>query len=1831
MYPKMKRKVTKAGGLRLSPNEEAQLLKEEYERRRKLRLQQVREQERNIALQIRQDVKQRRDEHLHQLAEELKAEWRKAQDEKIKALEKLYWSSLRTIGEGHRQAKENEPDLEALAKQAEKRKQRAEKRHKEALKEQKNQKEKLLREQTRRANARKHAFDVEKERAAKIASLPPPPPHPFENIELKTVPTVKVCDVDTFSVTRHHHFDPYLDREIDTEQPDARLLAEEEAKRKEELQKEEERERREQAEKARLRGKHALKKVLLARDREKLMKELEQMQNMDLARRRQIVAQMPPQLFEPAYRRVELKEEWQRELECAFEDMYTGDRKMKGDLILHLDPQPLPTFSDQSQDDELELSQEPGSVSEVPPRLGDEVKDSELGGSEVEKAPQPQPKLALKKLLNKIRNQKDQWTSKCEPEVPSEFGTIESGIISSGERRLCESEPEYETQSGPVPEAKEFPEILDLTVVAGNAVLNPQEGATKMRMEAERQNQIEWLERQKQQQLALLQQIEEQKIRLEVDLLKAQIQHQEQEVKREQEKKDQESQTEQMNVVPVVHHHQTVEPKSDTPIGTQAASSSKEDDHVQMIREYQQHLLMQNRMHRDSVEEARKHLLEYQNKLKQRYQSVSTALLGPAERHVHLHSIPEPSLQLQRFDMLQRLNQPSKKAPVQEPAEYSKLPLEQKNKERRPDVDSGEQAQSVGTQVNQRPFQLKQNSCSHPEKEKLSAAGTSATPSLEFYKIPGPPTLKPRDTSVTTQPVTHTQHVQFAFPADNSTEPSQTICSDKLVPHTPLVEQSLLPTPLKHQHVPTESRLRTTDPLQSVFSLPSPVASEAGRTQEPFPLKNRSGSFSGCSDIVELRDRMLASSENIQAQQEHLKELQEQLDEQREALLSRQRIQEDLLMQKHAQLKRQMEQQQEALKEFLKQAGQSSTRREMPQVQETNSLSLLALLSEEAKDGSREEVHAGDVNVRTENKVLFQNVGSAEHIEPFQNTWGREQKWRLSKPPLAKVKLGLDLEQHELSIIPELDTPRSGRLSTTGYRESFTGEVFLPSSVDKWQSSKSPNESLHEETDILRITADGEEHSSSENQDQLHGSWHDSKLGGFRDSVHYRELILTDQGLPSYAADIGNRVATYPDPSFKPNSTVALPAAWPPGSLSPQTDSKQVACGYFSSSALSAVRFISNDSPDRNLASTEPSSTKHFSSPMKENANASWDPSVSLLHNQDDTAETPDSHLSFGETVHLNGSKIQQIIDKYTRDFSWSSLSNISSHDPAVGLDVAEIERTFPNFHRELFQPLEPSPDFDSCSHLSLCRVSYNSKDLSKSLDLSESHESTASSLEERSNLLSFLSTGKLSNILPTEQAGEEIKEQLQGAEEFFEHLPVESALSKLRQGVDKPGAFSSLSEQNFEISSSIEKCTYISPGSAQCEELEGDENVSLYSSVENFRSLTPVDDHGSLYQLIPDDGTMKNAVGRTEDMKEDMWSREENLCFVELPTASTNREHDMLTENAIMHGDVEIDLSQCTLHTVGEESSLRSEIMWSLPHKINSKISINPEQNYVQQSVCELDKDQQSNPNATQAKSSVSCLSQSNRPVWEALTGRGIMEEPELTLISSNDISTAESDLELLNQADGGKEKSENLSYIDNSEVKSCPKSRGFLPLNPEVDDSISTQLDYPCIDQSLKEKWNKKTKPAAVSPELTSVPGSLQESFLKRKKDFIERSSKRLERLKSKERSSEKLQAKTSQQKKTQLHKPKENLLPPGAAVSHLKKLEEIKVCSAEDRKSVEIQMHQRTSRLYNNLPEVKNRKEERERQENYAKNREKAKEFQKKTLEKLRARKVNIKKAC
>ncbi|XP_065437658.1 centrosomal protein of 295 kDa isoform X12 [Chrysemys picta bellii] len=1824
MYAKMKRKVAKGGRLRLSPNEEALLLKEEYERRRRLRLQQVREQERYIAVQIRQEVKQRRDEQLHQLAEELKAEWWKAQNQKIKALEKLYLSSLRAVGDGHRQAKENEPDLVALAKEAEERKQRAEKRHKEALKEQKNQKEKLLKEQTWRTNARKHAMYVEKERAAKIASLPPPPPHPFENFEVKRLPTVKVYNADNFSVTHHHLSEPYVDREMDTQQPDARLVAEEEAKRLDELQKEGERDRREQLEKAHLRGSHALKMVHLAQDRERLMKELEQMQNMDLARRRQIVAQMPPQLFEPAYRRMEIKEDWQRELEFAFEDMYSGDRKMKGDMILHLEPQPLPIPSDRSQDEDLDISLEPDLACETQPKM-EEVTEkeaqhpSEPENHEMRVAPQPQSKLVLKKLLNKIRSQKDQWTSKCEAEIQSEIETIESGTLASEERRLCDSDPGHEQHTDSVSEAIESPETLEHTVIAGNSVLiHPQEQAAKIRMEVERQKQLERIEQQKQQQLILLKQIEEKRICLEAEFLKVQMQAQLEEIKKkEQEEK---AASVELSPDPLMNQQREVEHETET-AAVPGTSSSNEENHIQMIRNYQQCLLLQNRLHKQSVEEARKQLQEYQNKLKQRYPSISMPL-GSAvtlqSRFINLKPTPcESVLQMRGPTVIHRdypsASQSSVHVHVQEYAPplttHSRTrfvlekPFEQRDDEQRHNMGSSRQIQSIeASQLEQKQFHLPQQN--YPSQEQMEILGPSdnqVRDLSESQKLPGSVMMTSQDASVMMQTEAHIQQDSSALPTEESSESSRTLDLDKtsvmsqkmpnllieteaqkqprlIVLGTPAAEGSLIAQAAsfdssEYQQVPTESSIKTTfeqtipQPFQHLTSL-SPDESETGASQESLASKNGGASLLNYSSILKLRERVLASSESIQAQQDHLKELQEQLDVQREALLSRQRMQEELLLRKQAKLKEQMQRQQEALKDFLnKQAEESVTYREMTETPKSDHFNLMTYLFKDAENKSQ-EVNCGDVNKYDENRLLSQSISQAEQIEQSQRILGREQRWRTSKPPLAKIKLGLDLEQHELSVIPELDTPRSGKVSFADKTDSVSGEASLISSVEELVSGMCNSESVHEERDLS--IANCKEQGSSENPRctyQLSSSWHERLMvdaSSSHEPANPNDSVVMGQDLPIYAADIGRRVITDSGPSFRPDSTVALSKGWTT-SFAPQACARETACDYLSSTTISTGSFLASEKLDLSPANTELSSNSAEDRILRETASSPWDSSAyptptTAQQRQENSSEVSEFHLPAEENFISNRSQIQQIIDKYTKDLNWLPENTISFHAPAVGLDFSDMERHFPNFQRQLFQPLEPSPDFDISSSLSQHRISEDSKDFSKSFafsiqsqDTSVFPEATTSSLKARSyNLHSFLNTKKLNNT--TSQAEESMKENVTlGSEESFHPLQLESTLNEHSQSTAQPIGLRIVFEHNSKIKKS-ENENYVSPVGNQYEGLARNiENTNLQSSVENLRSptLSSSEELGSFYQLITTQITENETLLTEHSVKEVAELRKENLCFEELPVVTPNK-HRELTETPVLSNEanriVEGDHSQCSTNILEEEQSILEVQMSSrMPRAVDSEIYINPSQATRQQNGGLPEIPQNQNSNSVLTISSGSHSLQSRVPVWETESGHGIMEEPELTLISSNDISVAESDSEHISQEKKRKNKLDSLAYAGQSELKSCSEGRDFLPLDPEADYSVFTLPDYSAIAQSPNEDQSPLHQSA-------------------------------------------------------------------GAVVSQLKKVGEVKVCSPEDKRSADVQMQQRTLRLYNQLAEVKIRKEEKSRQETYAKNREKAKEFQK-----------------
>ncbi|NWS98765.1 CE295 protein, partial [Mionectes macconnelli] len=119
------------------------------------------------------------------------------------------------------------------------------------------------------------------------------------------------------------------------------------------------------------------------------------------------------------------------------------------------------------------------------------------------------------------------------------------------------------------------------------------EEAAKIRMEEERQKWNEKIEQQKQEQLALLKQIEEEKARLEADFLKIRMQSCLEEAKKKKEEEEQ-GQLVQSHSLPSTDQQNQVEHET----GNSAVSeirSPGEDSHLQMIRNFQQRLLQQNR------------------------------------------------------------------------------------------------------------------------------------------------------------------------------------------------------------------------------------------------------------------------------------------------------------------------------------------------------------------------------------------------------------------------------------------------------------------------------------------------------------------------------------------------------------------------------------------------------------------------------------------------------------------------------------------------------------------------------------------------------------------------------------------------------------------------------------------------------------------------------------------------------------------------------------------------------------------------------------------------------------------------------------------------------------------------------------------------------------------------------------------------------------------------------------------------------------------------------------------------------------------------------------
>lgn len=217
-------------------------------------------------------------------------------------------------------------------------------------------------------------------------------------------------------------------------------------------------------------------------------------------------------------------------------------------------------------------------------------------------------------------------------------------------------------------------------------------------------------------------------------------------------------------------------------------------------------------------------------------------------------------------------------------------------------------------------------------------------------------------------------------------------------------------------------------------------------------------------------------------------------------------------------------------------------------------------------------------------------------------------------------------------------------------------------------------------------------------------------------------------------------------------------------------------------------------------------------------------------------------------------------------------------------------------------------------------------------------------------------------------------------AKELSEPLSLESTLQNNSFG--KSGAFSFKPEQNLELSKNCgEDLVVISPETGSCEDLQDDGDSRYFcSSIENFCSLTPVDDQTSIYETIPSSGTRKSTHERTELAKEGTSSRAGSLCFVELATTSSNDNSETETRNRVVEGHVETDLTGYALNSTQEQSFPRSKVQLGWPQEMNSG---SPFQNSAWEIASQPAMFPQSNMDVIQAKSSDSRLSQCSIPVW--------------------------------------------------------------------------------------------------------------------------------------------------------------------------------------------------------------------------------------------------------
>nr|XP_033486685.1 uncharacterized protein cep295 isoform X2 [Epinephelus lanceolatus] len=1925
----MKRKVAK---VRLSPNEEARIIREEYERRRKLRIQQVREQQRDIAQQIRQGVEQRRQRELEKLEEELREDWEQQQREKLNTLQRLYQESLQLLGQGHRSAKENEPDLAAIAQREEENHVKAEERYREALKELKSQRLKDQERQSRSINARKKALQAEKERSAKVASLPPPLPNPIEDIDSKKPHVVKKSDVNAFTATHYHMPESTVDREVDTKQPNAHEEAELELRRLQDLQREEKRTREEQLEKARLRGKEALRREHLVQDRERLLVELEHMQQTDLLRRRQQVSQMPPQIFQPLYKRQETREDFQREMEFAFEDMYTGERRVKGDLVVQLVPEPLPALSTGNQDQELDVTLDETTAQGAENTQHDTEQEEQETSAQVEPSG-PGPRKALKKLLDRIRSQRNQWIDHSSrvpaaesptanvDQIPEHDTTIDTGSLTSEEKDILAPirlpEPAHSPRVGPELETTAQSTAADtLLDILANRI---------QEFEEERKKREEELEREKQQQMVLLQKLEEQKARLEQMLLEAQ-----------QEREDLRAVV--TKGVPVNQPEVPVHDKNVTSVipglVTEPVPPAGEHDHSRRIKEYQHRLLEQNRIHQRSVEVARQRLEEYQKALRIRHNTITTSLLPVVVPSV---LIPPPLYSAQSRNL---------PAPLQPPST--------------PVVPAYIHATS------QTPVEVPTRECdmlASPSRLPGSSGSSKLLPDEVDSISSGPRDQRPDLTTWLTDNIMERVTEHLTHRVRPSSEP--------------------LPQKLFTTHQSTSILLQPTfDPIRAI----SPSITD-GAALVPGHAVVKPGSVPHDS----LRSGSLSSREDddMERQRRELREVQRRVLEQMEAVELHQRQQEKERQRQGEQQQRQeveMEQMRhqketlqalihtdaqpvpEAASEVLVSENISKTRRKLLSsllraIEESHGGTLSHLEDPQETDGSPPQppsisetgsrvgsacstctkmhyVQAPDAQFPKSSKtrslqqnddgidgqffkdlISQSNVLAGHALASVISSGLLPPPPRAAKPPVTRVRPGIMemmTEQHELSAIQEVETPVNTS-QVTGPEDSMA----VPShTLDSDLQGDSESSVV---SDMTQHSAEQSTGSGTSSRRSSHPTWRERLLMGAGTSPEPSEADSGLRKISPLLSDSG-RGGDCSGPAITSYRSPTESACRPPDS------------DCLSSTTISTGSYITTD-PDQNVNTDKSPLLRHHVEQGQEAdlLNVSSPSGQSFCTKDSATAGRP----GLAVDSLFNDSSIQHIIDRYTRELNISlstagrTTDSEGSYEEEPGPSVSQqslvrvLERRGEDESSTAHQSLPSETAGAQMSGLEWHNTvnpileHHSGEDLSLTED-QESFRPLIGQLTDQSSCLAAdQRDSAMVQLVGQPSAHSSMIGQLPGppVSVSSDQGGWDSTLSRMIGRLSHQSSFHWLSGgQDFYAgqlmgqTSSEQSTTWLDEGPeesrmrplvGELDESAGQHSgnsderthvelgVSAEASGPSYPALPPeASSHSASVPDVnppPQDQTLQNQTSPMDlgPQSTEVFPGSESfhLLLAEVTHNETVDpsmtfhlpEHNVPTSpdgqpasgepsvSTPSHTDASIESEPSPERLRTEESSRCitaspalpdsfTQLITSQNHPDESALMMSPMRAEVELTALSLSNLTMCDDAPTvgtlqpeEADADRNCVSErrnsiplgdlcpvSNK-ILEAASEKGILEQSEITLVSLTDTTLQDQEI-TITEEQGQKghetEGSESSMSLDETpeDKKQTPPDSAML-LEFQWGPSRDLQEVHQQKRRALLQRSSRRVEEIKATGAFAKIQPKIQAPSEAREQSKAQDSQPVTCGAKMKSESQHKTNAKSKEEQaephqtteKSGFTKQKKAQLPLPVSDSRLKKLDEVKTCTPEQRKRDVFEMHQRTQRLYEQLEEVKHQKAIRNRQEAFAKNKLKAKEFHKKTLQKLRAK--------